>query len=296
MWRSVVVCGAILCVCLHAETKAEESAWHTLTMGVTDSNPNKRKLAVAGLEAGGNHPKLVAMAETALLDKDVDVRQTAAAVLGVMKSQSSIPKLISALDDEAPEVSFTAAQSLWALGDHRGVEVFTEVLAGERSSSSGLVKSSLREAAHTLKNPAALTRLGVREGAGMFLGPFGMGFMVYDELRKDGSATARVFSTVALATDKDPKTIVSLEDALSDKNWIVRAAAAKALAERNSKASIPKVASLLDSDTEQARFAAAAVVIRLSAPAPVVPRRGPARVRPAVNPPATAVKPTAAVK
>jgi len=37
-------------------------------MGVTESNPNKRKLAVASLEGGGNHLKLVAMAE--LLDMD----------------------------------------------------------------------------------------------------------------------------------------------------------------------------------------------------------------------------------
>jgi len=68
MWRSVLVCAAVFCVWLHAETKAEESAWHTLTMGVTDTNPNKRKLAVASLEGGGNHLKLVAMAE--LLDMD----------------------------------------------------------------------------------------------------------------------------------------------------------------------------------------------------------------------------------
>jgi HEAT repeat protein len=295
MWRSVVVCAAVFCICLHAETKAEESAWHTLTMGVTDTNPNKRKLAVAGLEGGGNHPKLAAMAENALSDKDVDVRQTAAAVLGVMKASGSIPKLISALDDDAPEVSFTAARSLWLMGDRTGLEILTEVLAGERSNSSGLMKSSLREAKHTLKNPSALTRLGIREGAGMFLGPFGMGFMVYDELRKDGSATARVLSASALATDKDPKTIAPLEEALSDKNRIVRAAAAKALGERNSKTSIPKVASLLDGDTDQARFTAAAAVIRLSAPARLIPKRGPGRVRPAVNPPPV-VKPPTAVK
>jgi HEAT repeat protein len=297
MRRSVLVLGAIFCFCVHAETPAEQAAWHTLTMGVTDSNPNKRKAAVAGLEAGGNHPKLVAMAETALLDKDVDVRQTAAAVLGSVKAQSAIPKLTAALDDDAPEVSFSAARSLWLLGDRMGLEILTEVLQGERSDSSGLVKSSLREAKHTLKNPSALTRIGIREGAGAFLGPFGMGFMVYDELRKDGSSSARVLSAVSLGTDKDPKTIAPLEGALSDKNWVVRAAAAKALGERNSKASIPKVASLLESDSDQARFAAAAVVIRLSAPMPVAPKRAPARVRPAVvNPPPAAVKPPVAVK
>jgi hypothetical protein len=42
---------------------------HTLTMGVTERNPNKPKLAVAGLEGGGNHPKLVAMAELLGMDE-----------------------------------------------------------------------------------------------------------------------------------------------------------------------------------------------------------------------------------
>jgi hypothetical protein len=69
MWRSVLVYGAIFCVGLQAETKAEESAWNTLATGVTDTNPNKPKLAVAGLEGGGNHLKLVAMAELLGMDE-----------------------------------------------------------------------------------------------------------------------------------------------------------------------------------------------------------------------------------
>ena len=214
MLRPVLVYLAILCIPLRAETHAEESAWHTLTAGVTESNPNKRKQAIAGLEAGGAHPKLVAMAEKSLLDKDVDVRQTAAAVLGAMKAKSSIPKLTSALDDDAPEVSFTAARSLWALDNHAGLEIFIAVLGGERSNSSGLMKTKLRYAKHTLKNPAALTMLGIKEGAGTFLGPFAIGITVYEELRKDGSASARTLSAAALATDKDPATIAPLEDAL----------------------------------------------------------------------------------
>ncbi len=282
MRRSTLVCLSLLCVCLRAETPAEEAAWHTLTMGVTDSNPNKRKLAVTGLEAGGAHPKLVAMAENALTDKDVDVRQTAAAVLGSAKAHSAIPSLIAALDDETPEVSFSAARSLWVLGDHTGLDVLMAVLLGERAESSGLIKSSIRDAKHTMKNPRALATLGIKEGAGAFLGPFSMGITMYEELRKDGSAGARVAAAAALATDKDPKTIAALEDALADKNWIVRAAAAKALSERDSRASVPKLASLLAGDTDQARFMAAAAVIRLSAPR-FAPKRGPGRIRPAVK-------------
>jgi HEAT repeat protein len=66
-----------------------------------------------------------------------------------------------------------------------------------------------------------------------------------------------------MATDKYPKTIAPLGDALKDKNWVVRATAAQALAERNSKASIPKVASLLESDTGHAHPLTAYVAVRV---------------------------------
>jgi hypothetical protein len=58
----------------------------------------------------------------------------------------------------------------------------------------------MRQAKHKLHNPGALAMMGVKESAGMFLGPVSMGITVFEELRKDGSASARTLATALLAS------------------------------------------------------------------------------------------------
>ena len=260
-----------------------DEAWKTLTGGTTETNPNKRKLALSALVTAGTSPRAVNMAASLLKDKEVDVRQTAASVLGEMNARAAIPKLVEAMDDEAPEVSFTAARSLWILGDRRGKDVLLAVLAGERGVSAGLMKGTVRDARKRLRDPAGLAMLGVKEGAGMFLGPGAMGIMVFEELRKDGSASARTLSAAALAKDTDPATIKILEEALDDKNWIVRAEVVKALAMRGSRASIPKITQMLEDKQDGVRYSAAAAIIRLDNGPRKVVRPLPAKT---LNPPA----------
>jgi HEAT repeat protein len=256
----------LLCTVLGqaAQKNYSEIAWETLQLGVTEGNVNKRKLAVASLDVAGLEPRAVHAAEEALKDTSVEVRESAAAALGNMQSRRSIPLLRKALDDDAPEVSFTAAHALWKMGDTSGREIMQAVLAGERGDSSGILKTSFRGAKSTMHNPKALAMLGLKEGAGAFLGPFAMGIYVVEELRKDASATARTIAAEMLSQDKTPATIKNLEEALDDKNWVVRAAAAKALARRGSRASIPKIGALLDDKADGARYVAAASILRLS--------------------------------
>ncbi|HUS07532.1 MAG TPA: HEAT repeat domain-containing protein [Bryobacteraceae bacterium] len=239
-------------------------AWKIIEDAHAQNNSIQRSQLLNALSAAGTNPRTIAILEAGLSDKSSEVRQAAAAVLGDVKSRSSIPKLTAALDDEAAEVSFTAARSLWNMGDLSGRDIFMEVLAGERGNSPGLVKGSMRQVKHRLHNPASLAMLGVKEGAGMFLGPFSMGIMVFEELRKDGSASARTLATVMLASDSDPASIRNLEEALSDKNWIVRAAAAKALAARGSRDSVPNIEPLLSEDRHRVRYVAAAAIVALA--------------------------------
>jgi HEAT repeat protein len=252
----------LLCLAPASAAKLDE-AWKILADGSTETNANKRKLALSAMAIAGTNPRAVTMAALLLKDREVDVRQTAAAVLGEMKGRAAIPKLVEALDDEAPEVSFTAARSLWNLGDRRGKGVLLAVLSGERGVSAGLMKGTVRDAKKRLRDPAGLAMLGVKEGAGMFLGPAAMGITVFEELRKDGSAAARALSAEALAKDTDPATIKVLEEALDDKNWLVRAAVVKALAMRGSRAAIPKLEALLEDKQEAVRYIAAAALVRL---------------------------------
>jgi HEAT repeat protein len=263
IYRYIIV-SLVLATMSAAET-AVEAAWRTLSLGVKATNAARRKEAITACQVAGRVPRAVSFVEDALSDKDVDVRVAAVMVLGNLKSTRSISKLKAAMDDAAPEVSFEAARALWAMGDYSGRDILMAVAAGDRASSSGLIKEQMRDAMKKLHNPAELAMIGVKEGAGAFLGPFGIGILVLEELRKDGGATARTLSVAALATDSDPKTIEVIADALQDKNWVVRAAAAKALAFRGDVSIIPKLEAALGDKQDAVGYVAGAAIIRLDA-------------------------------
>ncbi|HYM09191.1 MAG TPA: HEAT repeat domain-containing protein [Bryobacterales bacterium] len=249
-----------------AATDPEAAAWAVLTHGATDPSVTKRAQALAALGTIGPLPRAAQLVEAGLSDKDWSVRQAAAASLGVMGSTSSIPKLRQALQDETPDVSFTAAKSLWEMGDRSGRDVFLEILAGERSDSPGLVRGAMRDAKAKFHNRSGLALMGVKEGAGYALGPFAIGVTLLEDALKDSTATARALSAGLLGTDTDPQSFQQLGEALGDKNWIVRAAAAKALGARSDKTVIPKLQARLEDDKDPVRYMAAASIIRLSIP------------------------------
>jgi HEAT repeat protein len=264
MTRLVAILLSFSCL-LPAAVSATDDAWQILTEGTTNSNANKRKKALTALALVAPNPRAVTMAESLLTDKEVDVRQAAAAVLGEMKSRAAIPKLVEALEDDAPEVSFVAAQSLWNLGDKRGKDILLAVLAGDRGSSSGVVRGSMRDAKNRLRNPSALAMLGLKEGTGILFGPASLGISAIEEMRKDGSAPARAAAAMLLGTDRSPELIKALEEALVDKNWVVRAAVVKSLALRGDRRQIATLQSMLTDQEEAVRDMAAAGVIRLQA-------------------------------
>jgi HEAT repeat protein len=67
-----------------------------------------------------------------------------------------------------------------------------------------------------------------------------------------------------LAHDPDPATAKALVKATNDKDWIVRAAAVEAIAQRGDPSLLPKVAIKLEDKNPKVRYSAAAAVIRLS--------------------------------
>ncbi|HKW97412.1 MAG TPA: HEAT repeat domain-containing protein [Bryobacteraceae bacterium] len=260
---------------------SQTNAWDILNRGLADTNPLKRAQAITALGGIGPMEQVLDLAEAALLDKDSSVRQTAAAVLGEMKARRAQANLRKALDDESPEVSFTAAKALWDMGDRSGREIFWQVLAGERSPSEGAIKGGVHNAKKQLHNPRGLALMGIKEGAGALLGPFSLGVGLAEELIKDKSAPARALSAQLLATDPDPNSGDELERALTDKNAVVRAAVARSLGARSSRDALPKLEPLLADANDAVRYNAAAAVIRLSQPA---------RRRPKVQPPAKSAK------
>lgn len=241
---------------------ASRKAWQCLTDGLAEKNYDRRAQAIAALGTIGLRRDALSLIEGGLNDKDVPVRLAAVEVLGTMKSRGSIPKLQVTLDDKSPVVSFAAAQALWAMGDRSGQDFFVQVLDGDRKVSAGLVRKGLHQVHEKLHDPAALAQLGAVQAAGAFLGPAGFGVAAAIEMTKDKAAPARAISARMLADDTTYDGREALRDALQDKSWMVRAAAAEALGVRGSANDISTLAPLLEDDQKEVRYRAAAAIIR----------------------------------
>ena len=267
----------------------ESTAWDLLNHGLSDGGTARRIQAVTALSAIGPTPHAIDLVEVGLADKEVTVRQTAAAVLGEMPARPAIPRLRQALDDVSAEVNFAAAQSLWKMGDQSGREILWGVLGGERKTGPGMIEGKVRDAKKTVHSPATMARIGINEAAGL-LGPFSIGVWFAEDLMKDKGAAARVLTAKLLATDTDPRSIQELIDALEDKSGAVRAAAARSLGQRATRVAIPKLEPVLNDGNDGVRFMAAAAIIRLSQPPPKPAVRRPKKAVSALSAPIRTIR------
>ena len=240
---------------------AGEKARQILERGLAESNPEKRKEAVIALSLQGMTEQVFSRLETALDDKDVKVRLAACGSLGALNDKRSIPPLEKALQDRVPEVSFAAARALYELDQTIGKEVLLEVLAGEKKTRSGHLVSEKREAMRMMKNPGGLLKFMVKEGIGMAPVP-GLGIAM-EALLSDSGVSGRAIAATLLAKEKDEATLAALREALSSKDWSVRAAAVNSLALRDQTEVRSDLVPLLDDNREAVRYRAAAAYVRL---------------------------------
>jgi len=250
-----------------AVAQPEKTSWDILKEGLKDKNPDVRRQAVTATGSIGLTPEAIKLVEDSLRDDDPLVRQTAAAELGDMKSKQSIPALKAALDDEG-EVAFAAAKSLWDLGDRSSSLSFIEdVAAGQQKTSQGMVSGAIRDAKQKAHDPKALALMGFREASGAVLGPFNMGLVAAEQAMKDGTASARVLSISLLAKECDSVTLQLIEKAcVNDKNWAVKAGAAKALGQCGNPEAIPTLERNLSDSHPAVKFMSAGAILRLSEP------------------------------
>lgn len=243
----------------------EKSAWDVLKQGLVDNNPDKRRQAVTATGSIGLTPDAIRLVEEALHDKEPIVRQTAAAELAEMKSKQSIGALKTEVNDPAGEVAFAAAKALWDLGDFSGKDVIIDVLTGEEKTSPGLVSGTVQDAKRKMHDPKALALMGFNEATGALLGPFNMGIVFAEKALKDGAANARSLAADLLAKNCDARSLQLLEWSFSnDKNWVVKAAAAKGMGECGNPDSIPKLEQALSDSHEAVKDMSAAAIIRIT--------------------------------
>jgi HEAT repeat protein len=243
---------------------ARGDAWKVLNDGLAEKDYDRRASAISALGTIGVRPDAVKLVESGLYDQTPTVREVAAITLGRMKSLGSIPKLRAALDDDSPVVVYAAATALWQLNDKSGEEILAEILQGDRKASLGRVGEGLHKAHEKLHDPSALAELGVELTAGGFFAPAGWGVTTVIELSKDKSATVRAASALLLGDSIDADSRETLKNALSDNSWVVRAAAAQAIARHGTQREIAILAPLLKDDHAEVRYEAAAAIVRLA--------------------------------
>jgi HEAT repeat protein len=245
---------------LTARPTPGEKAWGILRDGIKDKSADKRALAVRALGLLTGDAEAEESAKGALADNKANVRSAAAAALGSMHAEHAKIDLENALQDADPAVVLAAANSLVLLHDDLGYDIYFAVLTGERRANKGLIGGQL----DTLKDKRQMAKLGFEEGIGFI--PFaGMGYEAFKTVAKNDSAPLRAAAAKQLVHDPDPATAKALAAATTDKKWQVRAAALEAIAQRDDRSLVPRVAPALDDAKDIVRFTAAACIVRLSA-------------------------------
>lgn len=261
---ALLLLAATALVCLGRDATEEHCA-ELLRHGLEDKNPDTRKQAVVALSLAGQRGPLWGRLEEMLQDKDVEVRQAVVVSLGEVKNKTTTAALRKALEDEVPEVSFTAAKALWARNDPAGKQALLAVLAGETKTSSNFLSKQKREALRMMHTPRTTFLFAVRVGVGFAPIPgLGEGVASMQSILTDSGVSGRASAALLMGNDKDPTVLEALKDALSDKDWSVRAAAVHSLSLRNDPALRKELKPRLEDDKEAVRMRAAAGYLRLS--------------------------------
>jgi HEAT repeat protein len=250
----------------------KSTAWTLLTTASADpKHTDARIQALAALGLMGDNPRSLKLIEATMSDPDLDVRTAAILAAAQTRASTLLPGIRRLLNDKEPQVAFTAALSLWRLGDPAGQDILMAVLDGDRRASATLLNGAEHDMDRTLHSPSELARIGVTQGAGFLLGPFGFGITAYEYIHKNGGSSARVEALQALSDRRSEPLRKQLTAALADKDPGIRAAAAKAL-DRYREPGVPAaIAPLLYDPKQPVRLTAAAAYLIATGASPASP-------------------------
>lgn len=235
-----------------------------LENSLKDKNPDSRKQAVQALGLVSAQEPYLSQLEAMLDDKDVEVKLATITSLVDLKSGRTISALRKALDSDVPEVSFAAAKALWTLNEPIGREALLSVLSGDTKTASGFITKEKRQALRMLHTPKTMFMFAIQQGANYAPIPgLGAGVSSIQGILSDPSVSGRAATALLLGTDRNPDVLPALQDALTDKDWSVRAAAVHAIALRNSPALEADLVPLFEDKKEAVRVRAAAGYLRL---------------------------------
>lgn len=242
-----------------AQTSANQG-WAILEAGLAQKSAAPRLAAVRVLGLIPNNTHAAKLAEDALKDKNSAVRAAAATALGQMQMPGVAANLKEALNDKQLAVVMAAAHALSLLNDPACYDVYYAVYTGERKNNQGMIAQEMK----ILHDPKQLVEMGVNEGIG-FVPYAGDGWQAYQTIMKDkkDGAAAKAALVTALAKDPEPRTGKLLLTVSQNRNWVLRLAALRAIAERADPALLPGVELRLSDSRREVKFTAAATLIRL---------------------------------
>ena len=209
----------------------EIRAWSMLTDAAKPGqSAHDRVQAMAALGTMGNDERAARLIEVGMTGSDSDVRIAAILAAGNTKNPRLTAALSRVLDDDNPEVAYTAAITLWKMHDYMGEDFLLAAAVGDQKVKPGLIKASKHKAVTDLHSPKTMTIIGLNASAGFFLGPFGVGLKAIEYADKpNGAALARAAAVDQLARQHSDEVYAVLIADLTDPEPAVRAAAAKGL-------------------------------------------------------------------
>jgi HEAT repeat protein len=241
------------------QTDVQKQAWEILREGANSPNMDKRANAVQALGLDVGDLAAVQLAEIALEDKEAHVRAAAAKVLGALGSAEAVPYLRGLIDDKDISVALAVGHALVQLKSEAGYDVYYSLLVGTRKGSTSIITRELDQ----MKTPGRAIRFAFDEGIG-FLPYGGYGLEALREWERRSTAPSRAAAARELAGDPDARSGQALAKAVSDKEWMVRAAAVEAIAKRGDAALLVDIVPAMTDKKEVVRYSASAAVIRLS--------------------------------
>ena len=161
------------------QTKPEDTVKRCgdiLDTAIHDKNPDVRKAAAEALSLMGFKDNVLETLAPMLDDHDFTVRIAVVTSLGDLKDRRTIPLLRKALHDPIAEVDFAAAKVLYQLRDPEGTQFLLDVVNGESKASSNYFNKEKRSALHMLHTPTEAFHLhrdpgrrdGPRAGTGIW--------------------------------------------------------------------------------------------------------------------------------
>jgi HEAT repeats len=237
-------------------------AWSILADSAGDTKHAQRRIQALAALGMLSSPRSEKMITDAMGDPDVDVRTAAALAAGQTKDRNLTTGLRNLLDDKEPQVEFTAATTLWKMGDRSGEDLLMSVVDGERSAGPTMMNGTRHSLNRDLHDPGKLARLGAMQGAAMLLGPFGFGITAFEYMHKSGGNLARVSAIEQISQEKTEPIHRELVAALADKDPTVRAASAKALADYQDNATSMALYALFIDPKFPVRLTSAAAYLR----------------------------------